>query len=157
MWRNTPYNAAEKNLLIDYYSQNHSVRECANKFGMSTTTVISYMREAGISRTRSESCVLRDSNRGRGSRWNGGRSARYKPGYMSVYTGVKNGVSTYRTEHLLIVEKVLGRKMKKGEVVHHINGNGLDNRNGNLLVCSNPYHGFLHQKMSLLYQQEHFV
>ncbi len=156
MWRNTPWTTEEKSLLVEYYQQNHSTRDCAKKFGMSTTTVIKYMREVGLARTKSESCNVRDANRGKGSRWNGGRSSKYKPGYMSIYTGVKDGVSQYRTEHLLIAERVLGRKLKKGEVVHHINGDKLDNRNCNLLICSNPYHGYLHQEMSRRYQQEHF-
>jgi len=154
--RNTPYTQEERSGLIEYYKQNHSVRDCAKKFNMSTTTIIKYMREAGLSRTRSEAYILRDSNRGKGCRWKGGRSLRYKPGYMSVYTGVENGVSTYRTEHLLIAEKVLGRKLKYGEAVHHINGDKLDNRSCNLLICSNSYHGYLNNKMAKLYQQEHF-
>jgi len=154
--RNTPYTKKEREGLIEYYKQNHSVRDCSVKFKMSTTTVIKYMREAGIARTRSEACLLRDLNRGKGARWNGGRSLKYKPGYVAIYTGVENGVSTYRTEHILIAEKALGRKLKRGEVVHHINGDKLDNRNCNLLICSNPYHGYLHNKMARLYQQEHF-
>ncbi len=114
------------------------------------------MHEAEIARTRSESCKLRDANRGKGSNWKGGRSVGYKTGYMSVYTGVVDGKSNYRAEHLLISEKALGRKLKKGEVVHHVNGDKLDNRNKNLLICSNEYHGYLHNKMARLYQIQNF-
>ena len=57
------------------------------------------------------------------------------------------------TEHVYKVENVLSRKLKKNEVVHHINGIKLDNRNCNLLICDRSYHGLLHQKMAKQYQK----
>lgn len=39
-------------------------------------------------------------------------------------------------EHRIIAEKKIGRKLKKGEVVHHIDGNKRNNDPNNLMVFS---------------------
>jgi hypothetical protein len=45
-----------------------------------------------------------------------------------------------RLEHRVIVEKSLGRKLERYEQVHHINGDGLDNRLENLEVLTHAEH-----------------
>lgn len=54
-------------------------------------------------------------------------------------------------EHRVIAERVLGRKLRRGEVVHHINMDKTDNRNCNLLICSAEYHKYLHHAMAAAY------
>ena len=41
---------------------------------------------------------------------------------------------SHRFVHRWMIEKHLGRKLAQGEVVHHLNGNKLDNDISNLMV-----------------------
>lgn len=47
-------------------------------------------------------------------------------------------------EHRYLMEQALGRKLRKDEVVHHINGDKMDNRIENLQVMSWAEHNKLH-------------
>ena len=51
-----------------------------------------------------------------------------------------------RHEHRVVAERMLGRKLKKNEVVHHIDLNKQNNDENNLVVLpSNSEHSHLHQ------------
>lgn len=86
----------------------------------------------------------------------GGKKLNKASGYIYVYIGRQGHRSNYASEHTILAENILGRRLKKGEVVHHLNGDKTDNRNCNLLICTQKYHNWLHWHMSLLYQQERF-
>lgn len=50
-------------------------------------------------------------------------------------------------QHRLVAEKALGKRLPKGSVVHHLNGNKADNRPCNLIVCPNEaYHNLIHTR-----------
>lgn len=70
----------------------------------------------------------------------------YHKSYKIVYP---NGSRQGKGEHRVIVERHLGRKLSKDEVVHHINGNKLDNRIENLKVVSRAEHKRLHGSTGL--------
>ncbi len=63
-------------------------------------------------------------------------------GYIQVRT--RNG--DYYPYHRIIAENALGKELPPTAVVHHSNGNGIDN-NSNLIICeNNVYHLYLHQR-----------
>lgn len=61
-------------------------------------------------------------------------------GYLEVTRGENKG----RGEHVVIMEAHIGRRIKKGEIVHHINGNRSDNRIENLRLMTRSEHSRLH-------------
>jgi endogenous inhibitor of DNA gyrase (YacG/DUF329 family) len=96
----------------------------------------------GVAKLRkfcSQKCVSHWSFNGR---WKGGKYIN-KQGYALIRTKSQSN-NTYVLEHVLMIEKKLGRKLKEDEVVHHKNHNKQDNRIENLEVMSNSKHSKKH-------------
>lgn len=74
--------------------------------------------------------------------WKGGESDDGS-GHIRVWIAPRK----YRLRGRLIIEKKLGRRLTRNEVVHHINGNKADDRIENLAVLSRSYHQALHRRL----------
>ncbi len=76
--------------------------------------------------------------------WKGGRY-KHSRGYILIKRDHERSYKGYVLEHIVVMEKHLGRKLKEGEVIHHINHNKQDNRIENLeLFASNGLHTLTH-------------
>ena len=64
----------------------------------------------------------------------------------------------YVYTHMLVAEEKLGRKLKKGEVVHHVDENKLNNDFDNLIVFkSNADHVVYHQGAEIYLEGDVYV
>lgn len=81
--------------------------------------------------------------------WKGGRSIT-PDGYVLIRVGIHHHLSDvrgYAYEHRLVAEQKFGRRLKPGELVHHIDGNKQNNNPENLEICtSTSSHRTKHRK-----------
>ena len=106
---------------------------------------------------------------GSGRRYVKGHTLRSHAGRPAAPSGPQNGnwrggasidVNGYRRlnvggrrllEHRIVVERALGRPLPESAVVHHVNGDRLDNRPQNLVACDGvQYHKLLHTRQEAL-------
>lgn len=98
-------------------------------------------------------CLPGHSGRGdgHGANWKGGRIV-LKGGYVGVrapdHPRAHNG---YVREHILIVERAMGKQLRADAPVHHVDEVKSNNANENLVACNDKaYHQLLHQRMRAL-------
>lgn len=144
--------------VIEAYEDNWSLRKTAKLFGCSFRPISNILRANNIEITheikltpeyrkkRSEVMKRQHAQKmfcgGGHSQWKGGRTGNghgyillYKPGHPRA------SESHYVPEHTIVAESVLGRFLKEGEIIHHINEKMDDNNPSNLyLFSSNGEH-----------------
>lgn len=83
--------------------------------------------------------------------WADARKVIASNGYVLVRVGRQHHLADcrgYAYEHRLIAERKIGRRLRKGEIAHHINGNKQDNRDENIdVVKSIAHHCFEHRRV----------
>lgn len=81
--------------------------------------------------------------------WNGGKTL-HDRGYIMVSCPdhpKANKHTGYIYEHILVAEKVFGKYLPDGAIVHHIDGDVSNNNPHNLVICQDvAYHLLLHQR-----------
>lgn len=65
-------------------------------------------------------------------------------GYISFTASKSNGEHSQKCLHVILAEWKYGRKIKKGEHVHHIDGNKMNNSPDNLVIVSASDHAHIH-------------
>lgn len=131
-----------KAFLEEQYAKGLSMGKIAEMVGITPSGVRKYFVKFGIKR-RPKYAVFQshDTNPG----WHGGRNIRSN-GYVEIYAPAhpNANVRKYVYEHQLVMEQHIGRPLRPGEVVHHIDGDKTNNDIKNLMLLSNEDHAKLH-------------
>jgi hypothetical protein len=85
----------------------------------------------------------------RNPKWRGG-SWINKQGYVLLFMPEhpRSDKSGQLRQHVLVCEKAFGRPLPDGAVIHHVDENGSNNQNSNLVICQdNTYHTLIHLRL----------
>lgn len=125
-----------------YWQDGLYLRQIASHFRVAPATLLARFRRNGIP-TRSRGEVLREG-------WSAWKDIH--PNQPKHRRKRINGEN--KLIHRVMAERVLGRPLKTNEMVHHIDGNRLNNVNANLLICTRSYHAWLHRKLQKQSKEE---
>jgi hypothetical protein len=154
--------------ICDMYKSGLSTREISEITGENYNAVRKKLILGKVSfRTRSESKKIAHK-RGRGNQ--SGRPGKRTPDEVEVmrngyrkywdlnavgfshkadgYVEITRGENKGRGQHVVIMERHIGRRLGKGEVVHHIDGVKSNNNISNLKLMTNSEHAALHRRMA---------
>lgn len=126
----TEYIIPDKKVIELYVNNGMSVQQISKILSIGTNPLYKRLRELGVMRSFGETRKLNHSTSGENNpNWRGGKYVH--GGYVMIWI---DGKHVY--EHRFVAERKLGRKLKAGEVVHHIDKNKLNNSPENIVVFS---------------------
>ena len=96
----------------------------------------------------SHRCTALSRKGNKAAGWVDGRTVDNDGYYRVFHPEIENSQAKgYILEHRYVMQQELGRLMEENEIVHHINGNKLDNRIGNLELMTRSQHMRLHNHL----------
>lgn len=131
--------------VVRMYESGMTQAEIGEALGVSQKVVWRFMKNHNI---KSRSTAKRNQRGANNSYWKGGTIAD-DAGYVLIKQdghprAKKHG--GYVREHILVMERIIGRHLDPDEVVHHINGIKNDNRPENLMLMTRAEHTSYHHK-----------
>lgn len=124
-----------------YYGDTLPIKEIAPMIGISPQILSNLMEEHGIRKYARNFWRARQGSARKGcikiERLN-------HEGYMKISSVDKDGNHRRVFEHRVVMEQLLGRKLHKGDAIHHIDFNKENNDVSNLWVCDYKEHGKIH-------------
>ena len=125
--------ATNKELEEMYYNRKMTMFQIAKKYDCTKATIWKYFKKYNLKARK-----MAGSNHGS---WKGGRVI--KRGYLAIWNPTHpraNNVG-YVKEHILVMQKKLGRLIKREEHIHHIDFDKMNNNIKNLWLCDiNKHH-----------------
>ena len=119
-----------------YIKNRLSLKQIAHKFGLNDASLYCHFKRIGI-QTRPQKTSMKNGSES--VNWRGG--VYLADGYLRLSSG--------KMVHRILAERVLRRRLKENEVVHHIDGDRANNKNNNLLITTKSYHMWLHRMIDL--------
>lgn len=119
-------------ILVSMVEKGMSTTEMSDEVGFTANSIGKYCKANGL--------VVKDKYHTGVVITHGGYKQVYTPGHVDA------DKAGYVREHRLVMSEKIGRALVKGEVVHHVNGDKLDNRLENLELTTLSEHASEHAR-----------